>query len=322
METQPTVLYEPDGKAARRAASVCAFAAVLAVAIPYALTFAFSFLRLRLFPDLRLSDSAQMLLTTAMADLIAMPLVWLLLLRRVPAGGAAQDGATRTPLSLKKLAFYFPCIFLLMYGGAVLGRLIGALLGRGLADVVDDVMSSVDPWATLLCAVIIGPIAEELFFRKAMIDRLSCFRPTDAIVFTALLFALSHGNLMQFLYAFPVGVLFGIIYCRTRNVGYTIVLHVLMNAVGGLVPQLLTPLDEAVAAGTAGAFGRTILSLYGIAVFAVCGIGLVLLIRHRGEFLPIPSTNTHSRKALYLNAGWIVAGTLLIGLAVLSEILL
>ena len=322
METQPIVLYESDDKTARRAASTCAFATVFAVAIPYALTFAFSFLQLLLFPDLALSGSVEMLLTTAMANLIGMPLVWLLLLRRIPLETAPQDGGERTPLSFKKLAFYLPCVFLLMYAGAILGRLIGVLLGKGLADVVDDVLNAVDPWVTLLCAVIIGPIAEELFFRKAMIDRLSAFRPTEAIVFTALLFGLSHGNFTQFLYAFPIGVLFGIIYYRTQNIGYTIVLHILMNAFGGLLPQFLSPIEEAVGAGTADAFGKTLLTAYGIAIFVLCAIGLIILIRHRRQFLPIQSERPRNRRALFLNAGWIVACAGLLGLMVLSELLL
>ena len=321
METEPITLSYPDPKSTRRAASICSFATVVSVAISYTVLLAISILKSELFPETEISDSLWLIVNTAVTDLIALPLAWVLLLRRVPRHDAAEDGMTKTPLLFGKLMFYLPCAYALLMAGALTGRLIGWLLGDGLADVVSEAIMPVSPWVTLLCAVIVGPIAEELFFRKAMIDRLSGFHPTDAILLSALLFGLMHGNLTQFLYAFPIGVLFGIIYYRTQNIGYTILLHIGVNALGGLIPQLVEMWSESVSSFSEG-LGTLVVLFYGQIVIALCVVGLIFLIRRRRQFLPIPTQKLRFRRPFYLNAGWIVACVLLSGLFILNEILL
>ena len=305
-----------DVKGARRAASLCAFAAVAEIAISYALMFAASFFLNGASLDERAGSNLVLILNTVTVNLIAMPLCWFLLLRRVPKADAPETGS-RTPLSFSKLLFYFPCAFALMYAGSMAGKLIDALIGGGLTDVAQNAISSVDPWVTLVCAVIVAPAAEELFFRKAMIDRLSDYHPFDAILLSALLFALVHGNITQFLYALPLGLLFGIIYYRTQNIGYTILLHAALNALGGLVPQLLTGPAEGEASIVL-LLGSAVFGLFVLAMFIT---GVVLLIVKRKQFLPIPSDRPHCGKPFFLNAGFIVACIAFIALFVLTEIL-
>ena len=303
----------PDAKSARRAASLCAFAAVALTVIAYAIIFAVSLAAYGVAGDL--SADLVLIVNTAAVDLIAMPLCWLLLLRRVPKNAGPER--ERTPLSFMRLLFFFPCAFVLMYAGSLAGKLIGVLIEGGLSDVVTDAVSAVSPWTLLPCIVIVGPVAEELFFRKAMIDRLSVYHPTDAILFSALLFAMIHGNLTQFLYAFPLGVLFGVIYYRTQNIRYTILLHVAINAIGGAVPVLLeTAVGKLPEIG-----GMALTAVYSLFILAMCVLGLVLLIVRRREFLPIPSENPRVRKPFYINAGFIAACVVFIGLFVASEIL-
>ncbi len=318
-DTQVCTFYPetrvPDAKGARRAASLCSFAAVAEITIAYALLIPTTLLTRDISMSDQMRSNLSLIINTAVIDLIAMPLCWLLLLL-IPKDASPEIG-TRTPLSFKKLLFYFPCAFALMLAGSLTGRLIDALLGGDLSNVVSDTMSAVDPWVTLLCAVIVGPIAEELFFRKAMIDRLSAYHPTDAILLSALLFGLIHGNLTQFLYAFPLGVLFGIIYYRTQNIGYTIVLHVVINCFGGLLPQLLTMLEE-----RAPEYASSLVSLlYMQFVLAMCVLGIIFLIRRRRAFLPIPSDVPRFRRPFYINAGFIVASIVFTALFVLTEIL-
>ena len=318
-DTQVCTFYPetrvPDAKGARRAASLCSFAAVAEITIAYALLIPTTLLTRDISMSDQMRSNLSLIINTAVIDLIAMPLCWLLLLL-IPKDASPEIG-TRTPLSFKKLLFYFPCAFALMLAGSLTGRLIDALLGGDLSNVVSDTMSAVDPWVTLLCAVIVGPIAEELFFRKAMIDRLSAYHPTDAILLSALLFGLMHGNLTQFLYAFPLGVLFGIIYYRTQNIGYTIVLHVVINCFGGLLPQFLTMLQESAPEYVS----SLAMLLYGQFMLAMCVLGIIFLIRRRKAFLPIPSDVPRFRRPFYINAGFIVACIAFTALFVLTEIL-
>lgn len=311
-DRQETAEPLQDVKGARRAASLCAFTTVAEITIAYTLIFVASVLIRNVGIGERMYDNLLMLVNTVAVDLIAMPLCWLLLLRRVPKAAAPETGS-RTRLSFSKLLFYLPCAFCLMYAGGLAGKLIGKLFDNGLSDVIGETMRGVDLWVEVLCTVIIGPAAEELFFRKAMIDRLSGYHPLDAILLSALLFALMHGNIAQFLYALPLGVLFGIIYYRTRNIGYTILLHTVLNVFGGLVPQLLYGSDNRISLLAAAAFGLFIL--------AMCITGVILLIVYRRRFLPIASDRPRCRKPFFLNAGFIVACAVFAALFVLNEII-
>ncbi len=321
METLTPQINMPDPRAARRAASLCAFAAVVVVAIGQTLMVLYAVLTRDLALEEQLAANLELIANTVMLDLIAMPLSWLLLLRRIPKNPASESGgAERTPLRVPTLLFFFPCIYALAIAGSILGRIAG-LLGGELVDPATEAVLATDPWVTLLCAVILAPIAEELFFRKALIDRLSAYHPMDAILFSALLFGLIHGNLTQFLYAFPIGVLFGIIYWRTKNIRYTILLHMGMNTLGGLLPQLVQRLqDSGGTDGAAAMLGTLATMLLGLVTIGLVAVGAVILIRYRKRFLPIESDLPRVRKPFYLNAGFIVACIVFLGLFVLSEI--
>ncbi|MBO4667103.1 MAG: CPBP family intramembrane metalloprotease, partial [Bacilli bacterium] len=86
-----------------------------------------------------------------------------------------------------------------------------------------------------LAQVMIGaPIIEELVFRKLLIDKIAPHGEGIAIVASALLFGLMHGNLGQFFLAFFLGIVFAIVYIKTRNIKYTMCLHFMINTVASL----------------------------------------------------------------------------------------
>ena len=128
----------------------------------------------------------------------------------------------------------------------------------------------------LLTLVIIGPICEELLFREAiegeMLRRNAS--PWTAIIVSAIAFSAAHLNLAQGLYAFPLAVLFGIIYYKTGNIVLTSILHIINNGIAAL--QLYT-LDESIEelsyadwlGGTASAY----------ALMLLCGILCLILLK-------------------------------------------
>lgn len=81
----------------------------------------------------------------------------------------------------------------------------------------------------LLRAIIIGPITEELIFREA---GLSLFRRKDnkleAIIFTAIIFGLMHGNLAQAINSTIGGIIYGYIAVEF-GVFYSILFHMINN---------------------------------------------------------------------------------------------
>jgi hypothetical protein len=84
----------------------------------------------------------------------------------------------------------------------------------------------------MLTVVIIGPIVEEFIFRKLIIDRLSRYGELVAIMSSAIAFGLYHGNFYQFFYATMTGLILGYMYAKTRDVKYSIFMHMLINFMG------------------------------------------------------------------------------------------
>ena len=177
-----------------------------------------------------------------------------------------------------------------LYPGNLLGQGLDWLLRRvfqtsGGGNSLEVLMDSSSTWAFFLVAVVLAPIMEELTFRKLLLDRMRTIDKPSALFFTALAFGLFHSNVVQFFYAFGVGIIFGCIYLRTGRIGYSMVLHVIINFLGSaavlfLMGDLdLTNLDPA-------ALMEHLLPLLGLGIYALVLIagsiaGIVLLIRHR-----------------------------------------
>ena len=89
--------------------------------------------------------------------------------------------------------------------------------------------------ATIIAAVIVAPIGEEIIFR-GMITKLLLeeYRPTKAIIISALIFGIIHFNPAQIPGAIIAGILLGWLYYKTRSVIPGIILHFINNAVAVL----------------------------------------------------------------------------------------
>lgn len=126
------------------------------------------------------------------------------------------------------------------------------------------------PPLMIIYTAVLGPITEELAFRGLS---LGYFQKSVtfawANIFQALLFGLIHGNLIQFVYAFILGLLFGYIAHRTGSLMVTIILHVCFNSMSFLIEAMF---HHALGGGAIMAFGMLVLSM--MAVY----IGVVLLI--------------------------------------------
>jgi hypothetical protein len=100
-------------------------------------------------------------------------------------------------------------------------------------------LSSVSVLFNIIVVAILAPIFEELLFRKLIIDRLAPYGQKSAIIVSALLFGLLHGNLSQFIYALLLGIILGHIYCRTGKIRHTIAIHMGFNALAGVFTSWL-----------------------------------------------------------------------------------
>ena len=139
-------------------------------------------------------------------------------------------------------------LLLISWGAMYIGNLVGTLLNLGIGNFfgievnndLNDVINSTPVWLLVLVVVIIGPIIEELMFRKVMIDRLSGYGASVAIWVSAVAFGLFHGNFYQFFYAALIGLVLGYIYTKTGRIEYTIGIHMIINLFGSVVALYAT----------------------------------------------------------------------------------
>ncbi|MEH7889103.1 CPBP family intramembrane glutamic endopeptidase [Elizabethkingia meningoseptica] len=96
---------------------------------------------------------------------------------------------------------------------------------------------SLDPVSMIIMTSLFAPLLEEILFRgiiqKGLINK--GISPAKAIVITAVVFGVVHGNPWQFLAAATLGIILGTIYYRTK----TLLLPILLHAFNNLLSSLL-----------------------------------------------------------------------------------
>ncbi|MBU5425875.1 CPBP family intramembrane metalloprotease [Tissierella pigra] len=84
--------------------------------------------------------------------------------------------------------------------------------------------------ATIVSTCLVAPILEESIFRGIILNILRKYGDKFAIITSALLFALIHGNIFQFSTAFTTGLWLGYLFIKTKSLTLTIVMHGLSNS--------------------------------------------------------------------------------------------
>lgn len=105
----------------------------------------------------------------------------------------------------------------------------------------------------IIYSIILAPVAEELIFRGLIFRYARYALPFwIANIWQALLFGLVHGNFIQGIYAFVMGLFLGFLCHRGRGIKYSIPVHIIYNIIGvwfsGLI-ELTTLLNYAVSVG-------------------------------------------------------------------------
>lgn len=94
-----------------------------------------------------------------------------------------------------------------------------------------ELFASIPPVLQVIVLCITVPIAEELIFRGVVFRRIRKYiNPVAGIWLSALAFAIFHGNVVQFVYTLPMGLLLALIYEKTRSVLWPIIIHIVANS--------------------------------------------------------------------------------------------
>lgn len=208
-------------------------------------------------------------------------------------------------------------IFMMMYAVSSVINQIGSAItktapagGDFQLDLIAKMESTRLPMAIAI-PVVIGPILEELIFRKLMLDRTRAYGEKTAIIFSAICFGLFHGNLTQFLYAGCVGLFLGYVYCKTGKILHTMIMHMLLNGTSSII-LLLVPMLEQQDQNSVAIGGISLLL-----IFLILGImtvmGFILLFRWIkqkkfvfDESMPDIIPQNEVLKTVYLNPGVIL----------------
>lgn len=179
------------------------------------------------------SDNAAIIISSAIQYLVAFP-IFCYMIKKIPVTSAPKT----SKLSLKELLKFLTVTIFLMYLGNYISLLIMSVVEENLGitpeNTIDTVLTQTDYIISIVIVGIIGPIVEEMIFRKLLIDRLVPYGERVAVLLPALIFGLVHGNLYQFFYAFLIGIALSYIYVKTGKMLYTAIIHCFINLFFGV----------------------------------------------------------------------------------------
>lgn len=172
----------------------------------------------------------------------------------------------------------FAACALLMTGTQLLNSLwIAGLEGvlnlfdRSVMPYLEEVSGASDTASMFLYASILAPIGEEILFRGLILRSLRPYGKRFAVLGSAFLFGMYHGNLMQTPYAFLVGLVFGYVAVEYSAL-WAIGLHLFNNLVmADLFTRLLNLLPEILA----------MVLDYGVLLSATVAAAVILVVRRR-----------------------------------------
>ncbi len=227
-------LSEQDAK---RYFSTVGFATFALILLFYAGNIALSVLVLRFKPQWAESAIVNNLISMLPLYLFAVPIFYLIL-RKLPKDTVIPEkmGAGETA---KGLCVAVTMVMAGNYVGNLFLTVLQTAMGRSLTNPLEMRMDGGGIWINLIFVVILAPIFEELVFRKLLCDRLLPLGEGYAVILSAGVFALAHGNFFQVFYAFSLGLLFGVVYIKTGRIRYSIFYHMAINAFTGLFASWL-----------------------------------------------------------------------------------
>lgn len=166
----------------------------------------------------------------------------------------------------------------IMFVGSVIGNslseLIGIIFNTEMKNDVSELVSSTGTLEVVVFVVILGPVVEELIFRKLLIDRLSRYGTLFAVTISSVAFGVFHGNFYQFFYAAGIGMILGYMYCIFSKVRYSILLHMIINLLGSVAAVEISNNIN-----TANTLIQSLISVYSLLYMAAVIFGLFVIVK-------------------------------------------
>ncbi|MEG1943685.1 MAG: CPBP family intramembrane glutamic endopeptidase, partial [Angelakisella sp.] len=183
------------------------------------------------------------------------------------------------PLTVTRTDYLYPAVGAGL-GVGMLGNIIAALLTLLLSSAGVQAKDNVPEFGggisttllTILAVTVLPAILEELLFRGVLLQPLRKYGDGIAVVLSALMFAVCHPTLPQFVNAFIMGLCLGAFAVRSGSLTTTMLIHLVYNSIACVVTMLPLYLPQATA------------SLVGwLIIFSLVAVGIYscLVLRHR-----------------------------------------
>ncbi len=232
--------------------------------------------------------------------------------------------------SKNKLSDYFPSdritagtvfgffgILMLMYSVGIIVQqiLLAGCFAAGFSPIKEEYISEDDlsvsylVWNFILGSLL-APIGEELLFRGVILRRLSTVSQRFAIFVSALIFGMMHGNLLQMVLGFIIGVVFAYTAVKTGSLALPVAGHIFVNtaALSSSVVTYLTDDD------TASAYWLGVIGVF----FVIGTVTLIIVLLKKKISFP-RSTEYHSRRTFPIMLScvsfWVMAAVYIIDIA-------
>ncbi len=160
---------------------------------------------------------------------------------------------------------------------------------------------------TFIGAAVVAPLTEEFAMRGVVLGALRKYGDGFALLVSALLFGLMHGNFMQIPFAFVVGLALGFAVIKTRSVWTGVIIHFINNATAVILETASRGLPQ-----TAKALINT---GYFCLCFACLFIGILLLKGETKKLCKLTSCETGQKPQKI--AGYFFSGFFMIAYLVL-----
>ena len=154
------------------------------------------------------------------------------------------------------------------------------------ADFSVDKASAAAIIMTILYLVVIAPISEEIVFRGLVLRTLSPYSKKNAIIISALLFALMHKNIPQAVGAFAIGIIFAAVDTKANSIVPSIIMHSLNN----MLPCLVN-INSSVKS-------TAITIIYNFLVYAIVLVGITIFLLKGRQLLSLKEETESETSAL------------------------
>ncbi|MGX7024310.1 CPBP family intramembrane glutamic endopeptidase [Vagococcus hydrophili] len=216
------------------------------------------------------------------------------------------DVPRKEKISFKEGFVLFTIGFAVMYVVNLGCTVIFTLLGAKITNQLGETIMGLNIVSAFLLIVIIGPILEELLFRKTLYRFSDTLGENGYIIFSSIMFSLFHLNITQSIYTFFLGIILAYLYVKTGKLIVPIVMHMVVNFVGSIIPLLLFGSETAVV-------------FYSLIALILVVAGLVFLIVNFSQVKAIFKTDNHfSLSQSVRNPGMIIFLILSIGMILLG----